>query len=101
MAKTNMLEREKRREALAKKYAAKRAKLRELIRNPRTSQEVRADAQVQLQKLPRDSNPNRQRNRCQITGRSRGVYRKFGLARTKLREATMKGEIPGLGKASW
>ena len=101
MAKTNMLEREKRREALAKKYAAKRAKLRELIRNPRTSQEVRADAQVQLQKLPRDSNPKRQRNRCQITGRSRGVYRKFGLARTKLREATMKGEIPGLGKASW
>ncbi len=101
MAKTNMLEREKRREALAKKYAAKRAKLRELIRNPRTSHEVRVDAQAQLQKLPRDSNPNRQRNRCQITGRSRGVYRKFGLARTKLREATMKGEIPGLGKASW
>lgn len=101
MAKTNMLEREKRREALAKKYAAKRAKLRELIRNPRTSHEARAEAQAQLQKLPRDSNPNRQRNRCQITGRSRGVYRKFGLARTKLREATMKGEIPGLGKASW
>jgi small subunit ribosomal protein S14 len=101
MAKTNMLEREKNREALAKKYAAKRAKLRETIRNPRTSQEARAEAQVQLQKLPRDSNPNRQRNRCAITGRSRGVYRKFGLARTKLREATMKGEIPGLGKASW
>jgi small subunit ribosomal protein S14 len=101
MAKTNMLMREKHREALAKKYAAKRAKLRETIRNPRTDPEVRADAQAQLQKLPRDSNPNRQRNRCAITGRSRGVYRKFGLGRSKLREATMKGEIPGLGKASW
>lgn len=101
MAKTNMLMREKHREELAKKYAAKRAKLRETIRNPRTSPDVRADAQAQLQKLPRDSNPNRQRNRCSITGRSRGVYRKFGLGRTKLREATMKGEIPGLGKASW
>ena len=101
MAKTNMLEREKRREALAKKYAAKRAKLRDLIRNPKTSHEARVEAQVQLQKLPRDSNPNRQRSRCQITGRPRGVYRKFGLGRTKLREATMKGEIPGLGKASW
>ena len=101
MAKTNMLMREKHREELAKKYAAQRAKLRETIRNPRTSPELRADAQAQLQKLPRDSNPNRQRNRCSITGRSRGVYRKFGLGRTKLREATMKGEIPGLGKASW
>jgi len=101
MAKTNMLEREKKRQALAKKHAAKRAKLRELIRNPKTSHDMRATAQEALQKLPRDSNPNRQRNRCSITGRSRGVYRKFGLARTKLREATMRGEIPGLSKASW
>lgn len=101
MAKTNMLEREKNRAALAKKYAAKRAKLRETIRNPKTSPEVRADAQASLLKLPRDSNPNRQRNRCAITGRPRGVYRKFGLARTKLREATMHGDIPGLRKASW
>jgi small subunit ribosomal protein S14 len=101
MAKTNMLEREKRREALAKKYAQKRAKLREIIRDPKSSHEQRDAAQQSLQKLPRDSNANRQRNRCSVTGRSRGVYRKFGLARTKLREATMKGEIPGLRKASW
>jgi small subunit ribosomal protein S14 len=101
MAKTNMLEREKRRQALAKKYGAKREKLREAIRNPRTSSEAREAAQAQLQKLPRDSNPTRQRNRCAITGRPRGTYRKFGLARTKLREAAMHGDIPGLRKASW
>jgi len=101
MAKTNMLEREKRRAKLAKKYAAKRAKLRETIRSPRSSPEVRAAAQAELQKLPRDSNPNRQRRRCAITGRPRGVYRKFGLARSKLRETAMRGEIPGLAKASW
>ena len=101
MAKTNMLEREKRRLALAKKHAQKRAKLRELIRDPRSSPEQRAAAQESLQKLPRDSNPNRQRNRCSVTGRSRGVYRKFGLARTKLREAASRGELPGLTKASW
>jgi small subunit ribosomal protein S14 len=101
MAKTNMLEREKKREALAKKYAQKRAKLKELIRDPRSSPEQRAAAQETLQKLPRDSNPNRQRNRCAVTGRSRGVYRKFGLARTKLRETMNRGEIPGLTKASW
>lgn len=101
MAKTNMLEREKRRQALAKKYAPKRTKLKEAIRDPRTSPEARAEAQVQLQKLPRDSNPSRQRNRCAITGRPRGTYRKFGLARTKLREAANHGDIPGLRKASW
>jgi small subunit ribosomal protein S14 len=101
MAKTNMLEREKRRQALAKKHAAKRAKLREIIRNPKSSHEERVAAQESLQKMPRDSNPNRQRIRCSITGRPRGVYRKFGLARTKLREAANRGEIPGLSKASW
>jgi len=101
MAKTNMLMREKKREALAKKHAVKRAKLKEIIRNPKTSMDNRVAAQEMLQKLPRDSNPNRQRNRCSVTGRPRGVYRKFGLARTKLREAVNKGEIPGLGKASW
>ena len=101
MAKTNMLEREKKRAALSKKHAQKRAKLRELIRDPRSSPEQRVAAQESLQKMPRDSNPNRQRNRCAITGRSRGVYRKFGLARTKLREAANRGEIPGLTKASW
>jgi len=101
MAKTNMLEREKRRLALAKKYAAKRTKLKELIKSPSTSPEARAEAQAALQKLPRDSNPARQRNRCAMTGRPRGTYRKFGLARTKLREATMRGDVPGLRKASW
>ena len=101
MAKTNMLEREKRRSALAKKHQQKRTKLKELIRDPRSSPEQRVAAQETLQKLPRDSNPNRQRNRCSVTGRSRGVYRKFGLARTKLREAANRGELPGLTKASW
>ncbi len=101
MAKTNMIEREKRRAKTVKKYAAKRAALKETIRNPKTSPEERMAAQAKLQALPRDANPIRKRNRCAITGRSRGVYRKFGLARTKLREAAMRGEIPGLAKASW
>jgi small subunit ribosomal protein S14 len=101
MAKTNMIEREKRRTKAVKKYAAKRAQLRETIRNPKTSAEDRTAAQVKLQQLPRDANPIRQRKRCAITGRSRGVYRKFGLSRVKLREAAMRGDIPGLAKASW
>ena len=101
MAKTNMLEREKRRQALAKKHAAKRAKLREIIRNPKSSHEERVAAQESLQKMPRDSNPNRQRIRCSITGRPRGVYRKFGIARVKIRESVNRGELPGVSKASW
>ena len=101
MAKTSMVEREKHRAKTVQKYAAKRAQLKELIRSPRTSDEARAEAQVKLQKLPRDASPTRQRKRCAITGRSRGVYRKFGLGRTKLREAANRGEIPGLAKASW
>jgi small subunit ribosomal protein S14 len=101
MAKTNMLMREKRRLKVAKKYASRRAELKELIRNPKTGAEEREKAQVALQKQPRDAASSRQRNRCSITGRSRGVYRKFGLARTKLREAANRGEIPGLSKASW
>jgi small subunit ribosomal protein S14 len=101
MAKTNMVEREKRRARLVKKYATRRAELKELIRSPRSSPEVRADAQAKLQALPRDASPSRQRNRCAITGRSRGVYRKFGLSRVKIREVANRGEIPGLGKASW
>jgi small subunit ribosomal protein S14 len=101
MAKTNMVEREKRRANTVKKYAAKRAQLKELIRSPNTAPEDRAAAQVQLQKLPRDASPSRQRMRCAITGRPRGVYRKFGLARVKIREVAMRGEIPGLSKASW
>ena len=101
MAKTSMINRETKREKLAKRYAAKRAKLKEIIRNPKSSDADREAAQAKLQALPRDASPSRQRNRCQITGRPRGFYRKFGLGRTKLREATMRGEIPGLGKASW
>ena len=101
MAKTSMVEREKRREKTVQKYAKKRAELKELIRSPRTSDEVRAEAQAKLQKLPRDSSPVRLRNRCALTGRPRGVYSKFGLARTKVREVANRGEIPGLVKASW
>jgi len=101
MAKTNMVEREKRRAKIVKKYAAKRAQLKELIRSPRTTPEARAAAQVELQSQPRDASATRGRNRCAITGRSRGVYRKFGLARVKIREVANRGEIPGLSKASW
>ncbi|HEY2682070.1 MAG TPA: 30S ribosomal protein S14 [Steroidobacteraceae bacterium] len=101
MAKTNMLMREKKRLKIAKKYAKRRAELKELIRDPKTGSEERAAATAELQKQPRDASTSRQRNRCSITGRSRGVYRKFGLARTKLREAASRGEIPGLSKASW
>jgi small subunit ribosomal protein S14 len=101
MAKTSMVEREKRRARVAKKYAARRAELKDVIRNPKVSAEDRAAAQARLQTLPRDASPTRKRNRCAITGRSRGVYRKFGLSRVKLREAFNRGDIPGLGKASW
>jgi small subunit ribosomal protein S14 len=101
MAKTNMIMREKKRLHLGKKYAKKRAELKATIINPDASFEERQAAAEKLQKLPRDSSPSRQRNRCKITGRSRGVYRKFGLARTKLREAATRGEVPGLKKASW
>ena len=101
MAKTSMIEREKRREALAKRYAAKRVQLKETIRSPKSTDAEREEALAKLQALPRDASPSRQRNRCAITGRPRGVYRKFGLGRTKLREATMRGDVPGLRKASW
>ncbi len=101
MAKTSMVERERRRAKIVKRYAAKRAQLKELIRNPRTSPEERSMAQAKLQAMPRDASASRQRNRCAITGRSRGVYRKFGLSRVKIREVAFRGEIPGLSKASW
>jgi small subunit ribosomal protein S14 len=101
MANTNMIQREKRRSQVVRKYAVKRAQLKEIIRSPKSSPEQRLAAQAQLQSQPRDASPSRHRNRCQITGRSRGVYRKFGLARSKIREVAMRGEIPGLGKASW
>ena len=101
MAKKSMVMRQRHREVAVKRYAAKRAELKERIRNPKTSDDDKAEAQKQLQKLPRDANPIRLRNRCALTGRPHGYYRKFGLARTKLRETTMRGEIPGLRKASW
>jgi len=101
MAKKSMLMREVRRAAAVKKFAAKRAEYKRVIRNPNVSDEERYAAQLKLQALPRDASPSRQRNRCAITGRSRGYYRRFGLGRSKLREATMWGEIPGLSKASW
>jgi small subunit ribosomal protein S14 len=101
MAKTNMVEREMRRARVAKKYATRRAQLKELIRSPKSTPEQRVAAQAALQAQPRDASKSRQRQRCAITGRSRGVYRKFGLARVKIREVASRGEIPGLGKASW
>jgi len=101
MAKKSMIERELKRTKLVKRYAAKRSALRETIRNVNSSDEERAAAQVKLNAMPRDSSPSRLRRRCAITGRPHGVYRKFGLGRNKLREAAMKGEIPGLTKASW
>jgi small subunit ribosomal protein S14 len=101
MAKTSMIEREKRRAKLVKRYATKRATLKETIRSPKSTDAEREDALRRLQTMPRDASASRVRNRCAITGRPRGVYRKFGLARTKLREATMRGDVPGLRKASW
>jgi small subunit ribosomal protein S14 len=101
MAKKSMLNREVKRASVAARFATKRLKLKEILRNPKSSPAEREEAQLKFQALPRDASPSRKRNRCSITGRSRGYYRKFGLSRTKLREATMKGEIPGLGKASW
>ncbi len=96
-----MIERELKRAKLVKRYATKRTALKAIIRNIKSSDEERAVAQAKLNSLPRDSSPSRVRNRCAITGRPHGVYRKFGLGRNKLREAAMKGEIPGLTKASW
>jgi len=101
MAKTNMVEREKRRARTVRKYAVRRAQLKELIRTPKSTPEQRLAAQMALASQPRDASVSRQRNRCAITGRSRGVYRKFGLSRCKIREVAMRGEIPGLAKASW
>jgi len=101
MAKKSMIMRELKREKLVAKYAKKRAELKATIRNIKSSDDERAAAQAKLNAMPRDASPSRQRNRCAITGRPHGVYRKFGLGRNKLRESAMKGEIPGLTKASW
>ncbi|NND45361.1 MAG: 30S ribosomal protein S14 [Xanthomonadales bacterium] len=101
MAKVSMINREKRRTKLVKKYASKRAELKALVSNPDVGYEEKQEAMFALQKLPRDSSPARQRNRCAISGRPRGFYRKFGLARNMLRQAAMRGDVPGLRKASW
>ncbi len=101
MAKTSMVEREKSRAKTVARYAVKRAQLKAIIKDVNVGDDERWEAQVKLQKLPRDASPVRQRNRCRVTGRSRGVYRKFGLCRNKLREAAMRGDVPGLVKASW
>lgn len=101
MAKTSMIQREYKRTRLIKKYAAKRAELRAIVSSQDASFDEKMEAQKKLQTLPRDSSSARQRNRCRVTGRPHGVYRKFGLCRNKLREAAMRGDIPGLVKASW
>jgi small subunit ribosomal protein S14 len=101
MAKVSMINRENKRTKLVGRYAKKRNELKAIIVNPEVGFEEQQQAMFALQKLPRDSSPVRQRNRCQITGRPRGFYRKFGLSRNKLREATMRGDVPGLRKASW
>ena len=96
-----MREREKKREKTVAKYAAKRQALKAVIADPKASDDERWDAQIKLQKLPRNASPVRLQRRCGQTGRPRGVYRKFGLGRNKLREAAMRGDVPGLLKASW
>jgi small subunit ribosomal protein S14 len=101
MAKTSMINREKKRTRTVNKYAAKRENLRAIIKSPSASYEEVIDAVQKLQALPRDASPCRQRNRCRLTGRPHGFYRKFGLSRNKLREAAMRGDVPGLRKASW
>tara|TARA_Y100001949_G_C15810520_1_gene253267 strand:- start:289 stop:579 length:291 start_codon:yes stop_codon:yes gene_type:complete len=96
-----MKQRELKREKLVAKFSAKREELKAIIKNPESSDEERWSAQQALQKLPRDSSPSRLQRRCQMTGRPHGVYRKFKLSRIKLREQGMKGNVPGLKKASW
>jgi small subunit ribosomal protein S14 len=101
VAKLSLINRDIKRQALVKKYAPKRQALEAIINDPSRSEEERFQARLKLQALPRNANPTRLRNRCEVTGRPRGTYRKFGLGRIKLRESAMRGEIPGLVKASW
>lgn len=101
MAKMSMKNRELKRAQLTKKFAGKRAELRAVINDQTSDYDAKMDAQKKLQTMPRDSSAVRKRSRCRITGRPHGVYRKFGLCRNKLREAAMRGDIPGLVKASW
>jgi small subunit ribosomal protein S14 len=101
VAKTSLIEREKKRALTVKKFAAKREALIAEINDQSKTEEERYQARLKLQQLPRNASPTRLRNRCTLTGRPRGTYRKFGLARSKLREAAMRGEVPGMTKASW
>ena len=101
MAKKSMLAREAKRERIIARYARRRAELKAVIKNPNSSPEDVDAAVVKLQKLPRDSSRGRAQRRCRVSGRPRGVYRKFGLGRNKLREAAMRGDVPGLVKSSW
>jgi len=101
MAKLALINRDAKRRAVVKKYAQKRAELLAILKDPRATDAARDEARARFQALPRDSSPVRLRNRCAITGRPRGTFRKFGLARNKIREIAMRGEIPGMIKASW
>lgn len=101
MAKLSLINREQKRRKLVEKYAAKRAELMALIGDAKRSDEERFEARQKLQALPKNASPVRLRNRCQLTGRPRGVFRKFGLGRSKLRDFAMRGEVPGMTKASW
>ena len=101
MAKLSLINRQLKREKLVTKYAKKRAALEALVANAKLSEEDRYEARLKLQALPRNANPTRLRNRCALTGRPRGFFRKFGLGRNKLREYAMRGEVPGIVKASW
>ena len=101
MAKLAVINREDKRRKTVKKFAAKRTALKAIINDVKQGDEERMDARLKLQAMPRDASASRLRNRCQITGRPRGVFRKFGLCRNKIREYAMRGEIPGVTKASW
>ena len=101
MAKLSLINRDQKRRALVKKFAKRREELEAILNNPKASEEVRFAARLKIQQLPRNANPTRLRNRCALTGRSRGYFRKFGLSRSKLREFAMRGEVPGVVKASW
>ena len=101
MAKLSLINRDQKRRKLVKKFAKKRDELEAILNNPKASEEVRFAARLKIQQLPRNANATRLRNRCALTGRARGYFRKFGLSRNKLREFAMRGEVPGVVKASW
>jgi small subunit ribosomal protein S14 len=101
MAKLSLINRDQKRRKLVKKFAKKRDELEAILNNPKASEEVRFEARLKIQQLPRNANATRLRNRCALTGRARGYFRKFGLSRNKLREFAMRGEVPGIVKASW